>query len=74
MYIEEELYDKISKETITDYEGFLMDDMNYLVTIETAKGMLEDLLNEVYRWKEEYEDLKQDMYRNYKFVGDETDM
>ena len=73
MYLEEELYDNIKKITMTDYEGFITDSNDYLVTIETVKGMLEDLLCEVYHYKEQYEDLKQDMYQNYKFVGDEPD-
>ena len=74
MILDEELYMKITNETLTDYEGWLNKDKEeYFVTCSNVIGMLEDLVCEIEHWKEQYEDLKQDMYQNYKFVGDTTE-
>ena len=69
MLIEKKLYDKISKETITDYDGQLVKREEYYYVNEDAViSMLEDLYYEIDHYKEQYEDLKQDMQDNYKHI------
>ena len=67
MIFSEELYEQISKITGVDYEGWLNKDREeYFVTEKNIEGMIEDLIAEVEHWKEQYEDLKQDVQENYK--------
>lgn len=69
MLIEKELYERINKETITDYEGVLVKkEEYYYVEPDNIISMLEDLYYEIDHWKEQYEDLKRDLEENYKHI------
>ena len=58
--IDEELYEKITNITGTDYEP-----VGEFLTGDSIIGMLEDLLHEYDVKNEQYEDLKQDIEENY---------
>lgn len=71
--IDQELYEKISKYTGTDYEGNFKkdgwcgtDEPNYIVSDDSILAMLEDLIWEIEHWKEKYEDLQEDVKENYE--------
>lgn len=67
MIIEQELYEQISNLTETDYEGWLNKDREeFFITTEKTLNMLRDLVWEVEHWKEQYEDLKEDVESNYE--------
>ena len=67
MIIDEELYEQISNITEVDYEGWLNKDREeYFVTEKNTECMIRDLIAEVEHWKEQYQDLKQDVQENYK--------
>lgn len=67
MIIDEKLYEQISDLTETDYEGWLNKNREeYFVASEKVLNMLQDLIWEIEHWKEQYEDLKQDVEENYK--------
>lgn len=69
MLIEKELYERIKKETITNYEGELVKKEEYYFVDENSViSMLEDLYYEIDHWKEQYEDLKRDLEENYKHI------
>ena len=68
MKIEKELYEKVSKITMTNYKP-LYDkdpDKEYVIVFEDGvNGMIDDLLLEIDRLKEKYDDLKDDLEDNY---------
>ena len=69
MIIKKEVLDKVSKETVTRYDEVLVKkEEYYYVPEENIEPMLEDLLFEIEHWKEQYEDLKQDLEENYKHI------
>mgnify|MGYP005977606567 FL=1 len=76
MYLEidEKLKDKIEKITITDYDF----KGNFLPS-ESITSIFEDLIYEIDRLEEKYEDLEQDMEDNYikrpmsDYTGDRYD-
>lgn len=68
MKIDKELYEKVSKKTMTNYKP-LYDkdpDIDYVIVFEDGvNGMLDDLLYEIEYLEEKYEDLKNDLEDNY---------
>lgn len=76
MYLEidEKLKDKIEKITSTDY-----DFKDNFLPSESIKSIFEDLIYEIDRLEEKYEDLEQDMEDNYikrpmsDYTGDKYD-
>lgn len=76
MYLEidEKLKDKIEKITITDY-----DFKDNFLPSESITSIFEDLIYEIDRLEEKYEDLEQDMEDNYikrpmsDYTGDRYD-
>ena len=65
MYIKlnEDLYNKIKNITFTDYEA-----IGDFIPSESIESMLEDLLLEIDRLQEKYEDLEQDLQENYRAI------
>lgn len=67
MRMEQELYEQIEKITCTDYEGIIdKNGYDFIVTIESAKNMIQDLIFEIKRLEEEKEDILQDRQENYR--------
>lgn len=66
MYIQlnEDLYKKIQSITMVDYEA-----LGNFIPSESIEAMLEDLICEIERLEEKYEDLEQDLQDNYKEIG-----
>lgn len=66
MYLEidEDLYKKISKITITNYEK-----KGDFVPADSIVPMLEDLLNEIDRLEEKIKDIEKDREDNYKPIS-----
>lgn len=67
MKIKKDLYDRVSNLTWTDYEGIETGDKVY-VEEEVIESMLLDLIVEIDRLKEKYEDLENDVEENYKRI------
>jgi len=65
MYIKlnEDLYNKIKNITFTDYEA-----LGDFIPSESIEPMLEDLLLEIDRLQEKYEDLERDLQDNYRAI------
>ena len=65
MYIQlnEELYKKIQSITMVDYEA-----KGDFIPSESIEPMLEDLICEIDRLQEKYEDLEQDLQDNYRAI------
>ena len=73
MLINRELYDKVSELTYTNYEPSEVlnnDDVLYLDG-DSVQCMLEDLLYEVDKIQEKYDDLEQDLEDNYRPITKE---
>lgn len=69
MKIDKDLYERISKITLTNYEPVYDKDpdVETVVVFEDAiNSMLEDLICEIDHLEEKYEDLKQDLEDNYR--------
>lgn len=69
MKLSQELYERISNLTMTNYEGIYPKDPDkeYVIVFEdNIEAMLEDLLVEIGHKEEEIEDIKQDIEDNYK--------
>ncbi len=66
MYIklDEELYEKIKKITMTDYDA----EGNFIPT-ESIDPMLNDLLYEIDRLEEKYKDFEEEVEENYKPIS-----
>lgn len=67
MKIKKDLYDRVSNLTWTDYEGIEKGEKVY-VEEEVIESMLLDLIVEIDRLKEKYEDLENDVEENYKRI------
>ena len=65
MYIQlnEDLYKKIQSITMTDYEA-----KGDFIPSESIEPMLEDLISEIDRLQEKYEDLEQNINDNYRAI------
>lgn len=65
MYIKlnEDLYNKIKNITFTDYEA-----LGDFILSESIEPMLEDLLLEIDRLQEKYNDLEQNINDNYRAI------
>ena len=65
MYIQlnEDLYKKIQSITMVDYEA-----KGDFIPSESIEPMLEDLIYEIDRLQEKYEDLEQDLQDNYRAI------
>lgn len=59
--IDEDILKKVQEATITDYEG-----VDGKVTVESLKGMVEDLLIELENKNDEIKDILEDRDSNYK--------
>lgn len=72
MKIDKELYEKVKKITLTDYEAQYTkdpdDDFVWILNEDTINSMLDDLLYELDCQQEKYDDLKQDLEDNYKRI------
>lgn len=73
MIINQDVYEKIEKYTKSKYNGIFKDDgwlndeePSYLISDEANLNMIEDLIYEIEHWKEQYEDLKQEIEENYQ--------
>ena len=68
MYIKlnEDLYKRIQSVTMTDYEA-----LGDFIPSESIEPMLEDLLLEIDRLQEKYEDLEKDLQDNYRAITPE---
>ena len=66
MYIKlnEDLYKKIKEITFTDYDA-----IGDFIPSESIEQMLEDLLLEIGRLEEKYEDLERNLEDNYKPIS-----
>lgn len=61
--IDQNLYEKIQKITITDYEA-----EGEFIPSKNIEPMLEDLLMEIDRLEEKIEDIKKDVEENYRRI------
>ena len=76
MYLkfDEDLYKTITNLTMTDYELY-----GEFLPYDSIVPMIEDLLGEIHKLQEEYEDLQNDLESNYKplsrsdYTGDSYD-
>ena len=71
MRINQDVYERICKITFTDYEALYDKDPDVETVIvfeEAINSMLEDLICEIDRLEEKYEDLQQDLQDNYKRI------
>ena len=59
--IDEDILKKVQEATITDYEG-----VDGKVTVESLKGMVEDLLIELENKDDEIKDIIEDRESNYR--------
>lgn len=73
MLIEKELYDKVCEITMTGYEEIIDNPgAKYIYASEyTMISIIEDLMYEIDRLQEKYEDLEQDLEDNYKPITKE---
>lgn len=60
---EQRIIDEVKKRTITDYEQ-----LGDFIPVESFISIIEDLMNEVGRLEEKYEDLENDVESNYRKV------
>lgn len=65
MYIklDEDLYNKIKKITMTDYDA-----LGNFIPSESIEPMLEDLILEIEHLEEKYKDLERDLEDNYERI------
>lgn len=72
MKIDKELYERVKKVTMTDFEAQYTkdtdDDYVWILNDYTIDSMLEELLMEIDRIEEEYEDFKQNVEDNYRRI------
>ena len=72
MKIDKELYERVKKVTMTDFEAQYTkdpdDDFVWILNDYTIDSMLEELLMEIDRIEEEYEDYKEYVSENYKQI------
>jgi len=73
MLIEKELYDKVCEITMTGYEEIIDNPgAKYIYASDyTITSIIEDLMYEIDRLQEKYEDLEQDLEDNYKPITKE---
>lgn len=73
MLIEKELYDKVCEITMTGYEEIIDNPgAKYIYASGyTITSIIEDLMYEIDRLQEKYEDLEQDLEDNYKPITKE---
>ena len=73
MLIEKELYDKVCEITMTGYEEIIDNPgAKYIYASGyTMISIIEDLMYEIDRLQEKYEDLEQDLEDNYKPITKE---
>lgn len=73
MKIDKELYERVKKVTLTDYEAQYTkdpdDDFVWVLNENIINDMLDNLLYELDTLQEKYDDLKQDVADNYKYIG-----
>ena len=72
MRIYKDLYEKTKKITFTDYDAHYEKDPDYeyvWVHEENVNSMIDELLYLVDELQEKYDDLKQDIADNYKYIG-----
>ena len=62
--IDEDLYKKITKLTTTDYEKY-----GDFVPVENILPMIQDLVSEVDKLQEKYDDFEQQVKDNYKPIS-----
>lgn len=65
MMIDKKIYDEVSDITNTSYNELVIKDRVF-VNNDSVESMIEDLLCEIDRLKEKYDDLEQDLHDNYK--------
>ncbi len=71
MIIDKDLYEKISRQTMTDYEPSKLFNSENKVYIqdEVIEGMFEDLLIEIERKEEKIKDIEEDIEENYRPIS-----
>lgn len=73
MKIDKELYERVKKVTLTDYDAQYTkdpdDDFVWVFSENIINDMLDNLLYELDTLQEKYDDLKQDVADNYKYIG-----
>lgn len=77
MRIYKDLYERTKKVTLTDYDAQYTkdpDDEYVWVHEENVNSMLDELLCLVDKLQEEYDDLKQDVANNYRYIGGNYDI
>lgn len=78
MKIDKEIYERVVKETRTDYGAQYTkdpdDDFVWVLDEHSVESMLDELLYLIDTQRTEYDDLKQDMVDNYKYIGGNYDI
>ena len=68
MTIDKKIYDNVTNLTGTSYHEFVLKE-NVFVKDEDVEVMIEDLIGEIDKLQEKYDDLEQDMHDNYKPIS-----
>lgn len=71
MIIDKKIYNKVCDTTCTGYDPLIETDKEVLLSIDSIMSMMEELLSEIDRLQEKYEDLEQDLEDNYKPITKE---
>ena len=78
MRIYKDLYEKVRKLTLTDYEVDYKEDPDdeyvYVYSEDKVNSMLDELIYLVDTLQEQYDDLKQDVANNYRYIGGNYDI
>lgn len=72
MKINFEFDEKLAKK-IESITGESVKDINGKTDLDILESIIEDLINECDYWKEQYEDLQDNVKENYKFIGQYED-